>query len=92
MEPVLAAMHACSHPGWNKLQLLCQRCFLFAKSPKAIIRDVVGRCTVCQACKASDRASSDNLDDFPVPAHAFASLSDDFVKLDAVKVGGGTFD
>ena len=86
-----AAMHAYSHPGQNKLRHLCQRRFLFPKSPKAIIRDVVGRCTVCQACKAPNRASPDTLDHFPVPTHPFSSLSLHFVELDAVRVGAQTF-
>ena len=92
VRAVIAAMHAYSHPGQRKLDVLCRRRFLFPFSPKKLIAEVIAQCPVCQSCKAPNRSSADTLEHFPIPSTPFSSLAMDFVELDSVKVDGQNFD
>ena len=91
-KAVVIAMHTYSHPGRSKLEALCCRRFLLSSSPKKLISEVCNQCTVCQACKMSNRPSPDTLEHFPIPSSPFASLAMDFVELDPIKVDGQNFD
>ena len=92
VQTVVAAMHAYSHRGQRKLDVLCRRRFLFPFSPKKLNADVIAQCLVCQSCKAPNRCSADTLRHFFIPSTTFSSLGMDFVELDSVKVDGENFD
>ena len=92
IRAVIAAMHAYSHPGQRKLDVLCRRRFLLPFSPKKLIAEVIAQCPVCQSCKAPNRSGADAPEHFPIPSTPFSSLAMDFVELDSVKVDGQILD
>ena len=93
VRAAIAAMHAYSHPGQCKLDVLCRRCFFFYSPSlqKKLIAEVIAQCPVCQSCKAPNRSSADTLEHFPIPSTPFSSLAMDFGELDSVKVDGQNF-
>ena len=66
VRAVIVVMHAYSHPGQRKLDVLCRRRFSFPFSPKKIIAEVVAQCPVCESCRRRTR---------PVPTHWSTFLS-----------------
>ena len=91
VRAVLAAMHAYSHPGERKLDVLCCRRFLFPFSPRKLIAEAFAQCRVCHSCKAPNRSGTDSLEHFPITSTPFSSVSMDFVELDSVKVDRQNF-
>ena len=88
---IVQEFHCRAHFGVDKtISGLCRRYDI--SDLNVIVKGVVSRCPVCQACKTRNQKPAGLLQSLPIPDSIFQSVSVDFLELPKITRGSVCFD